>query len=228
MLTRASSDESLTPEIAQKRLAVLEQAIGLFAEEGFRRADVQVVADRAGVGKGTVYRYFGNKEDLFWAAIYAVMERLEAHLRVAVDAAADPEGKLRAASLAYAEFFESNPRYLEIFVQDRAEFRGKVPELHLEYHQNLVEHFSQIVADGVAMGQFCPLDPRATIRSLSSMLYGAVVFHCYVRDQRGLVAHTANCLEIFLRGIALAADQRPGGGAEANPGHPEACRAERD
>lgn len=228
MLTRASSKETHPPEIARKRLAVLEQAIGLFAEEGFRRADVQVVADRAGVGKGTVYRYFGNKADLFWAAIYAVMERLEAHLRVAVDAAADPEGKLRAAGLAYAEFFEDNPRYLEIFVQDRAEFRGKAPELHLEYHQNLVEHFSQIVADGVAMGQFCPLDPRATIRSLSSMLYGAVVFHCYVRDQRGLVAHTANCLEIFLRGIALAADQRPGGGAEANPGYPEACRAERD
>lgn len=227
MLTRASSEETRPPEIAQKRLAVLEQAIGLFAEEGFRRADVQMVADRAGVGKGTVYRYFGSKEDLFWAAIYAVMERLEKHLRVAVDAAADPESKLRAAGLAYAEFFESNPRYLEIFVQDRAEFRGKAPELHLEYHQNLVEHFSQIVADGVAMGQFCPLDPRATIRALSSMLYGAVVFHCYVRDQRGLVAHTANCLEIFLRGIALMAAERLAG-AEENPGNPEACRAERE
>ena len=55
-----------------KRQAILEQAIRTFAELGFRGADVQVIADRAGVGKGTVYRYFHSKEDLFWATTYEV------------------------------------------------------------------------------------------------------------------------------------------------------------
>ena len=49
-------------EDPDKRLAILEQAIHTFAEQGFRDADVQLIADRAGVGKGTVYRYFGNKK----------------------------------------------------------------------------------------------------------------------------------------------------------------------
>ena len=59
-----------------KRDHVLEHAIEVFAAQGFRRADVQVIADNAAVGKGTVYRYFGSKEDLFWAATYRVLEHL--------------------------------------------------------------------------------------------------------------------------------------------------------
>ena len=65
---------------------------------GFRGTDVQVIADRAGVGKGTVYRYFRNKEDLFWAATYEVLMRLERHLEAAMEGVEGAAAKLRAAS----------------------------------------------------------------------------------------------------------------------------------
>ena len=70
-----------------KRQAILDQAIHTFAEVGFGRADVQVIADRAGVGKGTVYRYFKSKEDLFWATTYDVLLRLERCLDEAAESA---------------------------------------------------------------------------------------------------------------------------------------------
>ena len=87
-------------EDPEKRLAILEQAIRTFAELGFRGTDVQVIADRAGVGKGTVYRYFQNKNELFWATTFEVFLRLEQYLSAAMEDVEDPIAKLRAAAIA--------------------------------------------------------------------------------------------------------------------------------
>ena len=47
-----------------KRGAILEAALSLFVERGFHGTAVPALADRAGVGAGTIYRYFKNKEGL--------------------------------------------------------------------------------------------------------------------------------------------------------------------
>ena len=120
-----------------KRLAILDQAIRTFAELGFRGADVQVIADRAGVGKGTVYRYFHSKEDLFWATTYEVLLRMERHVFRAMEGVEGACDKLRASAAAYADFFLASPQYLELFVQDLAEFRGSGPESHREHREKM-------------------------------------------------------------------------------------------
>jgi AcrR family transcriptional regulator len=47
-----------------KREAILEAALELFAERGFHGTAVPLVAEKAGVGAGTLYRYFEGKEAL--------------------------------------------------------------------------------------------------------------------------------------------------------------------
>ena len=47
-----------------KREAILDAALHLFAERGFHGTAVPLVAKRAQVGAGTVYRYFDSKEAL--------------------------------------------------------------------------------------------------------------------------------------------------------------------
>jgi AcrR family transcriptional regulator len=47
-----------------KREAILEAALALFVERGFFGTAVPEIADRAGVGAGTIYRYFESKEAL--------------------------------------------------------------------------------------------------------------------------------------------------------------------
>src|SRR4029078_11073800 len=47
-----------------KRSAILDAALELFVERGYYGTPVPLVAERAGVGAGTIYRYFKSKEDL--------------------------------------------------------------------------------------------------------------------------------------------------------------------
>lgn len=54
-----------------KARAIVEAAALVFAERGFRSARMADIAERAKIGKGTVYEYFRSKEDLFLAVFDA-------------------------------------------------------------------------------------------------------------------------------------------------------------
>lgn len=56
-----------------RREEILRVAAVLFAQGGYSDTDTQLLADRLGVGKGTIYRYFKSKEELFLAAVDQVM-----------------------------------------------------------------------------------------------------------------------------------------------------------
>ena len=49
--------------------ALFEAAITVFSDRGYRATRLEEVAEAAGVSKGTVYRYFLNKEDLLEKAL---------------------------------------------------------------------------------------------------------------------------------------------------------------
>lgn len=51
-------------ETGGKREAILNAALELFTERGFHGTAMPLVAERAGVGAGTIYRYFASKEAL--------------------------------------------------------------------------------------------------------------------------------------------------------------------
>lgn len=52
---------------SEKRQKVLQAALELIAEHGFHGAPIAAIADRAGVGTGTIYRYFATKDVLITA-----------------------------------------------------------------------------------------------------------------------------------------------------------------
>ncbi|MBX3189747.1 MAG: TetR/AcrR family transcriptional regulator [Labilithrix sp.] len=73
-----------------KREAILEAALALFAERGFHGAAVPDIAQRASVGAGTIYRYFENKEGLVNALYQQYKHVLGQTLLGGFDPAAPP------------------------------------------------------------------------------------------------------------------------------------------
>ncbi len=70
----------LRRESTDKRQAILDAALDLFAERGFHGTAVPQIAERAGVGAGTLYRYFENKEALVNALYQGLKATLAASL----------------------------------------------------------------------------------------------------------------------------------------------------
>lgn len=79
---RTQKHEDLSDRGQQKREEILEAALELFAERGFHGTAVPLVAEKAGVGAGTIYRYFESKEALVNALYQREKQRmLDALLR---------------------------------------------------------------------------------------------------------------------------------------------------
>lgn len=74
---------------------VLQAAHELFAERG-PDVTMEEVARRAGVGVGTIYRRFANKDELFATVSNAVCADTQHCLHEAADDIHDPSSKLRA------------------------------------------------------------------------------------------------------------------------------------
>src|ERR1700735_5510408 len=70
---------------------IVDAAMDLFAEKGFANTNLNDVAKRAGVVKGTLYRYFDTKESVFRAV---VQQALATHLQDLEKAAAAFDGSL--------------------------------------------------------------------------------------------------------------------------------------
>lgn len=88
-MTAAASSTSPT----DKREAIFAAALGLFAERGFHGTSVPEIAQRAGVGAGTIYRYFEGKE----ALVNALYQHHKTELSQALLADFEPDAPPRAA-----------------------------------------------------------------------------------------------------------------------------------
>jgi AcrR family transcriptional regulator len=85
---RPTSPRPLRADAVKNRARILEAAEEIFATEGVN-VPIDTVAERAGLGVGTLYRHFPTKEALFEAIVVARLETLLDTVRTQVQAA-DP------------------------------------------------------------------------------------------------------------------------------------------
>src|SRR5205807_6866797 len=90
---RVFSVRTKTPLQAEKILSV---AARLFAKQRFHEARMEDIAAAAEVGKGTLYRYFKDKEELYTALLARASEQMSQRLREAAGQAEGPHEQLRS------------------------------------------------------------------------------------------------------------------------------------
>ncbi len=91
--------------MSAKAKQILKAAEELFAAGRYHEVTLDEICHRAGVGKGTVYRYFEDKEDLFWQVILSGLDELVASVKQVGAEEEDPGEGLRRLVAAIADFF---------------------------------------------------------------------------------------------------------------------------
>jgi len=194
---RARSQE----EFAEKRDYLLDAATKIFARRGYRSTDVQEVADRTDVGKGTIYRYFGDKKGLFLAAVDRGVVRLRDAVLDAVTESDDLEEKLRRGAKAYLEFFDKNRDLVEIFIQERSEFRGSTKSTYFVHRDGNIAVLEEILKKGMEKKIFRKMDLKVSAEMLADLLFGTVVSAAMRGKRRPLAARAEEMHELVMNGI---------------------------
>lgn len=127
-----------------------------FADKGFAATRLEDVAARAGIVKGTIYRYFPSKEALFDAALRS--QAMPAFDRMAglIDTFPGSTADLLRLFIrtAYGQLFATDLSILVRIILSEGSRHPAIAEL---YHQNTIakgrELISRIIERGIARGE---------------------------------------------------------------------------
>jgi AcrR family transcriptional regulator len=192
------------PELESRRRAqILDTAAKVFAGFGFAGTQVQVIADRLGVGNGTVYRYFPTKEILFLAAVERGLEELTAEMDAVMTEPLEPLDTLRRLVRVYLGFFHRRPEMAELFIQERAAFP--------HHHRPL--YFARREQDGkecrradlfhrlIASGRIRSISQERFFAVIGDLLYGTILTNLLTGRRATPDAQTEDVLDVILNGI---------------------------
>ena len=122
-----------------RREEILDAATELFAEHGYSDAVTQALAERLRVGKGTLYRCFPSKRELFLAAVDRVMRRLRETARRERRRASTTRSNGSAQAVrAFLDVLRRAPEYVELLIQERALFKDRTKPTYFEHRERNV------------------------------------------------------------------------------------------
>lgn len=177
------------------RLRLLEAAHTVFRERGLD-AEMKEIAERAGVGIGTIYRNFPSKDDLIRAIVTEAIASIHATLETALSID-DPIDSVRALM---AGGFAVSERYGDLIA---AMMQGQMPPDCKHQFEQLggVERVAGIIRRGIDRGVF-----RAGIDAEVAAAQLVASFHPWhyqaLRRAHGPGDLVDAHLEIFLHGVA--------------------------
>jgi len=211
MVTPRKSGRPTDPALQERRRGdILDAAAQLFAEHGYAAADTQRLADRLGIAKGTVFRYFPTKRDLFVACIGRSLDRLGAAVESAAALKDDPLDKLEHGMRAYLRFFDEHPEVVELMILERAELKDR-KSTYFDRRDRDTESqrgWRNLVAGLVTAGRIRPLAPNRVLTFVGDLLYGAVLSRQMSGDRRLLSTRYPELRDLVRHALGVDAGSR--------------------
>src|SRR6266704_2010011 len=168
----------------RRREQILETAAKLFAKHGYANADTQLLAEELGVGKGTIYRYFPSKEEVFLAAADRVMRMLCAQVDASVQEIEDPLDRIAVAIRSYLSFFAEHPEFVELLMQERAQFKDRKKPTYFLHREARVEQWRTLYRSLIAEGRVRNMPVERITDVMSDLLYGTMFTNYFTGRQK--------------------------------------------
>jgi TetR/AcrR family transcriptional regulator len=174
----------------QSRAAILQAAGREFAEHGIAGARTDAIAQAAGVNKALLYYYFQDKERMYGAVLDQVFSGLKQRVYASLEGDAPPREKILAYVAAYFDYIAANPLYPRLVQSEMMRAgKGLSPNLQRmvrDYFRPIFRRLSEVMNDGIARGDFRPVDPIHFIPSVVAI----IVFYFSTAPVLQLVTHT--------------------------------------
>ena len=192
---------------SRRQAEILEKAVLLFAEHGYANTDTQFLADQLHLGKGTLYRYFPSKEELFLAAVDFGVWKLHEFVCAWVDCTVDPMDRIRQGVRGYLAFFVEHPEVVELMIQERAIFRDQRKSTYFRRRDEFAKHWQDLYRQLIAEGTLRDMPPERISNIFGELLYGAMFTNFFSGRVPDFESQTDDIMDVVLEGI-LSDSQR--------------------
>jgi AcrR family transcriptional regulator len=156
---------------------IVEAARRLFLENGVDNVTVSHIAQRAGIGKGTVYKHFESKAQIMVRIMLDYEKRICANLEKGIDATLN--GDPGAAARAYFQSRLGNPeldrlvQHLEARLEGEPEVEGEMRQLH-DVRRSTIESLNTMVKELIRRNILEDVPPHYHYLACWALAQGAV------------------------------------------------------
>ena len=145
---------------------ILEAAMALFIERGFEATSIRNIAEQIEYSPTTIYLYFKDKDDIFYALHQEGFVRLNQYLK-ALQNVSDPFERLKAISKAYVGFALENPELYDLMFISRSPMNAlcKEDESDEKWEEGNRAFGALIgtVTECIQLGYFKGMDPEISV-----------------------------------------------------------------
>ncbi len=169
--------------MSDKDKQILRAAEQLFAGGRYHEITLDDICKKAGVGKGTIYRYFEDKEDLLRQVILSGLDELVESVEEVGRREQDPGKGLRLLVRTIADFFTARAALFGLVWRGRLRGPGRRKSIRKEWRrrdEKMLRVVSAYVVRGTEDGRY---DGRFTPAATARLLLGAIRTGLMNRDE---------------------------------------------
>jgi len=194
-----------------KREKIIRAAWEIFTTRRYHESTMDDVAEAAGVGKGTLYRYFSDKEALFAATISDAIDNLRDEIERIVSREDDPSASLRELVKRLVAFLEKKHDFFSIMHAEESRpgasdiNRQRFRQQWSEKREELVALVRKLLDRGTEKGVFRTLPDS---RFAASIFIGMIRTTMRACEELPAAKKAEMAFDLLLHGIAETKGKR--------------------
>jgi AcrR family transcriptional regulator len=173
----------------------------LFAEHGYTDTDTEMLIKKLQVGKGTLYRYFSSKRELFLAAADRVMRLMRQCIDSSIEDIDEPFERIAVAIRAFLDFFAEHPEYVELLIQERAQFKDRKKPTYFEHREANIKRWQALYQTLIEAGRIRKMPVERITDVISNLLYGTMFTNYFTGSSKAVEEQARDILDVVFHGI---------------------------
>ena len=192
----------MTPTKDERRIQILQAALGAFSENGYAKTTMDDIVKRSELSKGTLYWYFHNKQKLFIATIEFAFQDFDQQLSHLVKQEVSATERLRTFFVQAGELICSNKQFVGFLVDSffQAYQIDDAMETMRRLYQNYITSVETIIQQGIDQGEFREVDPHTVAISLMAGGDG-VALYVLIEPDWNIPQAYVTMVDLILRGL---------------------------
>ena len=142
---------------------MLDAAARLFGLKRFDEVRMDDVAGEASVSKGTLYRYFEDKEELYLALLERANGDIIARMHAVAEGGERPRVKLEAMVRAWVEYFDAQPHLFDLILRAEALLRQGQQFPWQQAREESIRLVQALFTEGQQQGEWNLRDPEIAV-----------------------------------------------------------------
>ncbi len=163
----------LLPKLGAKE-RILEAALEVFSLKGFHPATMDEIAEKAGVGKGTLYRYFETKEKLFAELVRLRLDELGKKAGCEIDNQDDVLTMISKYIRNYFEFFDRNQQLYKLIIQEQLDMGEHSSGEYFRRVMKSIPNLKRKVYEGTQQGILKDVDFQTVFYGTMGFAHGVI------------------------------------------------------